>query len=71
MLASEVRDSPEARAKLVAILDGLDAQYLRELRSESILPQTAVPIENRTCGLNTMAWAAAWACHPYIRGKLE
>ena len=71
MLAGEVRDSPESRAKLVAILDQLDPHDLRELRAESILLQTAVSAERRTCELSTMTWAAAWACHPYIRGKLE
>jgi hypothetical protein len=71
MLAGEVPDTAEARAKLVSIIDRLDLNHLRALGTDSIFFRTGVPTVNRTVELTVMTWAAAWACHPYIRGKLE
>lgn len=75
LLASEVQDPPEARSQMIAILDQLDVRQLKGLGIDSILLQTAIPTESkgvkRTTESNHMTWAAAWACRPYICGKVE
>ncbi|KAI6784132.1 uncharacterized protein J7T54_004678 [Emericellopsis cladophorae] len=75
LLASKVQDPPEARSQMIAILDQLDVRQLQGLGIDSIFLQTAISTESkgvkRTAVANHMAWAAAWACRPYICGKVE
>jgi hypothetical protein len=75
LLASEVQSPPKARAQMTAIIDQLNVQQLKSLGSDSIFLQTAIPTESkgvkRTAESNHMTWAAAWACRPYICGKIE
>ncbi|KAI1828234.1 hypothetical protein F4861DRAFT_173156 [Xylaria intraflava] len=71
MLAGDIPDTPNARAKLASIIHKLDFNHLQYLGTDSILFRTAIPIKDRIIDLNATTWAAAWACHPYLRGKLE
>lgn len=60
---------------MTAILDQLDIRQLEGLGIDSIFLQTAIPTESngvkRTAESNHMTWADAWACRPYICGKVE
>lgn len=75
LLASEIQGPPKAIAQMTAILDQLDIQQLKTIGIDSIFLQTAIPTESkgvkRTAEPNHMAWAAAWACRPYICRKVE
>ncbi|KAI1119959.1 hypothetical protein F5Y10DRAFT_259314 [Nemania abortiva] len=71
MLASNVRGTQDTRAQLVSIIDKLDSGCLTSLGPEIIFDGTAVPSRDRSVKRDTITWAAAWACHPYIRGRVE
>ncbi|VUC32378.1 unnamed protein product [Clonostachys rosea] len=75
LLASEVQAPAKARSQMTSILDQLDVRQLKGLGIDSIFLQTAIPAESkgvkRTAESNHMAWAAAWACRPYICAKVE
>lgn len=75
MLAGEVQEdnNPATRSKLVSIIDRVKPRHLWDMGIESLFFLTAVSTANKIIApeLATMTWAAAWACHPYLQGKLE
>ncbi|KAL2809226.1 hypothetical protein BJX63DRAFT_435361 [Aspergillus granulosus] len=62
MWAAYLPDNSDARAQLVSIIDKIDQKHLRFKASSS------VPIQNAE---QRLLWAAAWACHAYVQGKMD
>ncbi|KAL2829048.1 hypothetical protein BJY01DRAFT_255184 [Aspergillus pseudoustus] len=61
--AAYLPDTPDSRAQLASIIDRLDKKDL--ILSESSPARITSP-EQRS-----LTWAAAWACHSYIQGKMD
>ncbi|KAL3457948.1 hypothetical protein BJX64DRAFT_292612 [Aspergillus heterothallicus] len=61
--AAYIPDTPDARTQLVSIIDKIDPQHLRLSKYSSTRAQST---EQRS-----LSWAAAWACHAYVQGKMD